>query len=280
MINEISVIGGDLRIVKLVNLLQNQGIKIKTYGLEKSEDISNNVKIETIEECVYNNEVVISSVPFSKDGNLVNAPFSNSEIKISELLEKLKGKKLVAGNLQNIKLVNKDVELLDILKNEELTIMNAIPSAEGAIQVAMEQSPKTIHGSNTLILGFGRIGKILSKMLNGLGAKVYCEARKDTDLAWINAYGYNSINLKDLKQYLNKFDIIFNTIPYTVLNKECLELIDKNCIIIDLASKPGGVDFTEAEKLNLKTFWALGLPGKVAPETAAEYIKNAILKNI
>ena len=102
-------------------------------------------------------------------------------------------------------------------------------SAEGAIQVAMEQSLKTIHGSNSLVMGFGRIGKILSKMLNGIGAKVYCEARKSTDLAWIEAYGFNSINLKDIEDYLPKFDFIFNTIPVMILDKTRLEKVKKDC---------------------------------------------------
>jgi dipicolinate synthase subunit A len=162
------------------------------------------------------------------------------------------------------------------MKLEELTVLNAIPTAEGAIQLAMQNSLVTLHDSNCLVLGFGRIGKILSKMLNGIGAKVYCEARKDQDIAWIKSYGYNAIKLDELDGSLNKFDFIFNTIPYLILDKKKLSIVKKDCLLIDLASKPGGIDFKEAENLGIQCLWALALPGKVAPKTAAKYIYDVI----
>ena len=115
-------------------------------------------------------------------------------------------------------------------------------------------------------------------MLLGIGAKVYCEARKESDIAWIQAYGYNAIYLEKLNEKLNEFDFIFNTIPCLILDKNNLNLIKKDCLLIDLASKPGGIDFDEADRLHLQTVWALALPGKVAPETAAKYIYEIIKK--
>ena len=165
------------------------------------------------------------------------------------------------------------------MKFEELIVLNSIPTAEGAIQIAMEKSLITLHNSKCLVLGFGRIGKILAKMLLGIGAQVYCEARKEQDIAWIKSYGYNAIHLNDLDNNLGNFDFIFNTIPYLILDKSRLSLIKSECLLIDLASKPGGIDFEEAEKLKLQTDWALALPGKVAPKTAAGYIYE-IIKNI
>ena len=144
----------------------------------------------------------------------------------------------------------------------------------------MENSPKTIHNSKCLVLGFGRIGKILAKMLHGIGAEVYCEARKQQDIAWIQVYGYEAIHLNEVNNYLGNFDFIFNTIPYLILDKSNLKLVKKECILIDLASKPGGIDFEEANRLHLKTDWALALPGEVAPKTAASYIYKIIKKHI
>ena len=158
------------------------------------------------------------------------------------------------------------------MKCEELTVKNAIPTAEGAIQIAMEKSQITIHDSKCLVLGFGRIGKILAKMLNGFGAEVYCEARKQQDLAWIKTYGYRPVHLNDVEKVLGQCDFIFNTIPFMILDERKLNLINKQSIIIDLASKPGGIDFETAKKLDLQVDWALALPGKVASKTAAKYI--------
>ena len=111
---------------------------------------------------------------------------------------------------------------------------------------------------------------------DGIGANVYCEARKNVDLAWVKAYGYHPIHLNDLDEHLGKFDIIINTIPFIVLDDKKLDLIKQNCLIIDIASNPGGVDKNAAKAKGIKSIWALSLPGKVAPVTSAEFIKDTI----
>ena len=239
MQKEITFIGGDLRSAELIKLFAKDDYKIYTYGFEnydfKNDEI---IKISEIESLT---NTVISAIPFSKDGINLNSVFSKDNITISELFKKSENKKLIAGPFKNEihDLAKKyNIELVDIMKNEELTILNVIPTAEGAIQIAMEESMETINGSNVLVLGFGRIGKVLSKMLWGLGANVYSEARKREDLAYIEAYGYNKIDLQDLNKFLPKFKYIFNTIPYLILDKERLDLINNDTIIIDLASSP------------------------------------------
>ena len=275
----ISVIGGDSRIVELVKILEKDN-SIKLFGLEKCEKLKELKQAESIEEAVNNAELVVTSIPLSKDGKVINAVYSENNISVEEFFNVVKNKKIITGNItEQIKAFVKEEnnnEIIDVLKSEELTVLNAIPTAEGAIQIAMEESEITLHNSNCLILGFGRIGKILSKMLSGIGANVYCEARKQEDIAWINAYGYTPIHLSQLDKHLEKFDFVFNTIPHLILDKEKLKLIKKECLLIDLASKPGGIDFEEAKRLNLKTNWALALPGKVAPKTAASYIFDII----
>ena len=140
----------------------------------------------------------------------------------------------------------------------------------------MEETQRTIHGTKTLIMGFGRVGKVLSKMLHGIGSEVYCEARKNEDIAWIKAYGYTPVHLNDLNENLNKFDIIINTIPFQILDKERLGLLKDDVVIIDLASNPGGVDRRAAREKGVKVIWALSLPGKVAPVTSGIIIKETI----
>ena len=126
------------------------------------------------------------------------------------------------------------------------------------------------------MLGYGRIGKVLSNMLKGMGANVFCEARKKKDFAYISAYGYNVVHLEDLEKVIGNMDYIFNTIPVKILNKSYLEKVKEDVVIIDLASNPGGVDFEEAKRKNLNVTWALSLPSKVAPKTAGLYLKNKI----
>ena len=163
---------------------------------------------------------------------------------------------------------------------KELAILNCISTAEGAIEVAMKETDTIIHGSNVLILGFGRIGKVLSKKLQGLSCKVTCAARKQEAFAWIEAYGYNLININEMGKELEQFDIIFNTVPHLILTKEKLKYLNKKCLLIELASKPGGIDRKEAEKNNIKIVEALALPGKVAPTTTAKFMKEIVYELI
>lgn len=278
----ITIIGGDSRIEELVGFLQNDKHEIFVYGLEKSEKLKHLKQLESIKLGLENSNLIITSIPLSKDGKYINTPLSDNKILVKDFFEMVKNKKIITGNITDeikkcIKSEN-NLEVIDVLEFEKLTVLNSIPTAEGAIQIAMEKSNITIHNSKCLILGFGRIGKILAKMLFGMGAKVYCEARKQQDIAWIESYGYNPIHLNELNQYLKEFDFIFNTIPYVILDKNNLSLVKKDSILIDLASKPGGIDFEEANRLNLKNEWALALPGKVAPKTAASYIYEIIKK--
>lgn len=291
MYKKVSVIGGDLRIVNLIELLAKDDFLVYTYGLENSEDLieSENIrKCENIQELVNSSEIIIGPVPMTNDAENLSAPFSEAKIPIEELINEManKNKTFLAGQLTEkiiTKFQEKNIKYIDLLKREELVVLNTIATAEGAIQITMENTQKTIHGSNVLIMGFGRVGKVLAKMLDGIGAKVSCEARKNSDIAWIKAYGYNPIHLSELESELENYDIIINTIPFQILDENRLKYIKKECTIIDLSSNPGGVDRRAARKMGLKLIWALSLPGKVAPMTSAEFIKETlyhILKEI
>ncbi len=219
-------------------------------------------------------DIIIGPTPFTKDGNTI----TGTDISCGEIIEACKEKVLIAGAMDKVgeELINNNIKYHDLMELEEVAFLNAVPTAEGAISLAMEMTDITLCGASVLILGYGRIGKVLSKMLMGIGAKVFCEARSKKDLAQIEAMGYNVVDLKDLDKNLNIYDVIFNTIPDMVINKDRLNKLKKECVIIDLASFPGGVDFEYADSIGIKAELALALPAKVAPMSAAIYLKKAI----
>ena len=282
MSTNFAVIGGDLRIIKLIEMLAKEGNKIYTYGLEKAEELKNIDNVffcEKLNKAIQETEVVIGPIPFSSNGIDINSPFSDNTISIRELMHSINAKILIAGSITPdiYGLANDEyIEIIDIMKREELAVLNTISTAEGAIEIAINNTNKIIHGSNILILGFGRIGKVLAKKLVGLSAIVTCAARKDEDIAWIKAYGHKSTNINTLKENLSQYDIIINTVPNLILTPERLQYVDQECLLIDLASNPGGIDKKAAKDRNLKLIWALALPGKVAPITTAEFIKDTI----
>lgn len=278
MIKKVSIIGGDLRIVKLSEMLVDEGAEVFTYGLEMADNVETK-KCKTLQETVNLSDIVIGPIPLTSNGETINSPFSKEKVNVKDLMKLLANKIFIAGSIKSDMYdlaKENNVQIIDILKREELSVLNAVSTAEGAIKVAIEETPKNLHGSNILVLGFGRIGKILAHMLSGLGAKVACEARKNSDLAWIKAYGYEPIPLPELNQNLEKYDIIINTIPYMVLDKDALENVKKDALVIDLASNPGGVDRVAVKERQIKFVWALSLPGKISPVTSAEFIKETL----
>ncbi|NLD51045.1 MAG: dipicolinate synthase subunit DpsA [Clostridiaceae bacterium] len=275
-----TVVGGDLRSIKLANLLMAQGNKVNIYGFSNADFETGIKESSDLEQSIKESDVVIGPIPCSNDNETINTPFHDIKIYINDVFKKMSKNQLFLAGRISEKIAHMaqvyNVYFLDLLEREEMAVLNAIPTAEGAIQIAMEEMPVTLHGSNVLILGYGRIGKVLAKMLDGLGSNVYVEARKYSDIAWIRSYSYKPVFLNEVSQYIEKMDVVFNTIPHIILDADILRKIRKDSLIIDLASKPGGVDFEEAKEQGVKTIWALSLPGKVAPVTAAEFIRDTV----
>lgn len=280
---KLTVLGGDERSIKLAYLLMEDGYSVKAFGFEENH-IDKSILSGTLEKALKESDIIIGPIPLTHDKIFLNTPLYSDNITLKDILHNMNPNQVFMGgkipelayNMADMK----NIKVVDLMDREEMSVLNGIPTAEGAIQIAMEEMDIVLHGSNALVLGFGRMGKILAKKLKGLDVNVYVAARKFEDLAWIESYGYIPINLSELKDYLKNMDVIFNTIPSMILDEEKLQYIDKNTLIIDIASVPGGVDFEKAKGLNLKTIWALGLPGKVAPKTAAMILKNTIINVI
>lgn len=268
MSTNFAIIGGDLRIIKLAKMLAEEKNMVYVYGLEKAEELKetkNIVFCEKLNQAMQNTEIVIGPIPFSSNGKDINSPFSDKTISIRELMHIINAKILIAGSItpEVYDLANDEyIEIIDIMKREELAVLNTISTAEGAIEIAISNTNKILHGSEVLILGFGRVGKVLARKMAGLSAKVTCAARKDEDIAWIKAYGHKSTNINSLGDNLSKYDIIINTVPYLILTQEKLQYVSEECLLIDLASNPGGIDKKAAKEKNLKLIWALALPRK------------------
>ena len=128
-----------------------------------------------------------------------------------------------------------------------------------------------------LVTGFGRIGRVLCRLLVAMGAQVTVAARKYSDFAWIGIFGAKAVHTDSLAEASAQADLVFNTVPSLLFDQKVLSALPKEAVVIDLASKPGGVDFAAAGRLGVKTIWALSLPGKVAPISSGEAIMDTIL---
>ncbi len=279
MFRTVSVIGGDLRQLTIAGMLAADGYDVIIYGFDRDIKTDDLTHADTLSAAL-DSEIIILPVPVTFDNIKVNMPFSDEVLTLKSLTDGINPLSIVFGGrisrTLSSELESRGIMHRDYMKRDELAIRNAVPTAEGAIEIAISETPITLHGSKCLVMGYGKVGKVLARFLDGLGANTYVEARKYADLALIESHGCIPLTMKEAKTRINEFDVIFNTIPALVLTKDVLSGVNQNSLIIDLASKPGGVDFESARELGVKVIWALSLPGKVAPVTAGIIIKDTI----
>ncbi|MGN0636816.1 MAG: dipicolinate synthase subunit DpsA [Huintestinicola sp.] len=276
------IAGGDMRFSALAEQLSEKA-RVCTVGFDKnifgSERI---IAAESVMSVPYRADCLVLPLPVSSDGITLNAPFYSGTVSLSELTSCVKKDGIVFGGRISPGVremfSSKGIEVVDYFEREELAVLNALATAEGALQIALEEQPVIISGSNVLILGMGRIAKSLIRILQGFGAHITVSARKYSDLAWAEVFGCEAAEISELEncEALSKADIIFNTVPHLILNEDLLKCCNKSCLIIDLASKPGGMDMEAAGRLGLRAIWALSLPGKTAPVSSGRMIAQTI----
>lgn len=172
------------------------------------------------------------------------------------------------------------VELVEYRDDDDFALLNAIPSAEGAIAMAMESTPHTLFGSTCYIIGFGRTGEILALRLKAMGAETVVATRKPAALAQAQAHGHRVLPLARLAEQIGEAHVVFNTAPAPVLYGQTLEAMRPGAVIIDLASAPGGTDFERARARGIHAVLAPGLPGKVAPQSAGRYVAQVVVRTL
>lgn len=262
LMKKICIIGGDQRLRIAAKILEKQNFFVDSLGLFPQD--SGNIALS---------DILLLPVPTTKDGETVWAPLTNKKIYLREIEEKSDGKLILCCNYKFENRKSVDYNTLD-----SYALLNAVPTAEGAIKIAIENTDYTLWKSKILVIGYGRVGKILADRLKNLGAFVTVSARKPRDLATLQALGFKYINTESLnKDYLD-YDIIFNTVDAEVLNNNAL----KNCpcnLIIDLSSK-GGFDKEYAKSLGINAIKPPGLPGIIAPKTAGEILAKTVTELI
>ena len=271
------IIGGDKRQLYCAKALSDDGYEVALGGFDKVAQMKN-TEITSPFEAALMSEVIILPLPAVNSKGKIPAPFCREDIELSDdLISAMKGKLVFCGFSE--KLIEAcpklSADIRDYYRREEFAVQNAVVTAEGAIELALRNYEGTINGARCLVCGFGRIGKALAHILLPLGAKLTVSARKPSDLAWINSLGARAVRTEKL-MCEDSFDIVFNTVPARIFTCVLLAKIAGKALVIDLASGEGGVDFYSAERLSIDAIHALSLPGKCAPKTAGEIIRNTI----
>ncbi|MGQ9557693.1 MAG: dipicolinate synthase subunit DpsA [Desulfurispora sp.] len=276
----VAMLGGDQRNLLVMQRLVELGATVKVVGLPVSES-DRVVVYEDIEHALQGVRAVLLPVPGTDEEGKLHAVYAKDPLYLQpQHLAQLKpGTPLLVGVARPYlrKLVERyKLALLEVMEIDEVAILNSIPSAEGAILLAMQNMPITIHGSQCVVTGFGRTAMTLARMLKALGAHTTVVARSPAQRARAWEMGHRASDLGQLPEVVGRADFIFNTIPAPVLHREVLQRMRPGTLIVDLASAPGGTDFGCAESLGIKAILAPGLPGRYSPRTAGEILADVI----
>ncbi len=274
------VAGGDRRSVHLAGLLAQRG-QVYALGFDDSAGFAPEVQYRTAPgEVERQPDYLILPMPATKNGLTVYAPLSREAPPLSKVLDLCGSRTLVFGGKVDEKIAaackKRGLFLTDYLEREELAVRNAVLTAEGAVQIAMEELPAALSGQPVLITGYGRVAKLCHRAFAALGSRVTIAARSCKDRAWAEAYGADAIPLSFLKQALPGFQVVVNTVPARIFEEELLARLPAGSLLIDLASAPGGVDYGAAARMGVNAIPALSLPGKTAPVTAAQILAETL----
>lgn len=277
---KLAVGGGDVRQAYLASLLRADGHDVHVFAMER-HPVEGCETISDLRRGLSGADAVILPVPLQHGDEQLNAPLSNIPYPLGDVLDAIPaGALAMAGAIPfwaHARAVQNELRLLDYLSREDLAILNAVPTCEGAIQLAMEQTAFTIQGAKCLVIGCGRIGMLLAQKLCALNAEVTVSARSARDFARLAANGLPYLDTRRLAGHISGFDILFNTVPAPVLGAVELSALRSPCLILDLASLPGGIAADAPVPSDCKIIHALSLPGSVAPLSAARSIHNTVV---
>lgn len=168
------------------------------------------------------------------------------------------------------------LRLVDLLRDEPLALLNAVPTAEGAIGLAMSNMRITLHDSRALVIGLGRCGQQILRLLLAFGAHVTAVGFNRLEAARGFVWGVPVVEPAAVERAAAGADVVFNTAPVVTLTEPVLARMRRDAVIVDIASEPGGTDFQAAQRLGLRAIHAVALPGRVAPVTAGRILASVV----
>lgn len=280
---KILFLGGDKRQLEIIKYLQNFNHEIYLLGYDNIE-INKCIKVQLNDLKLSDYEVLIFPVSGVNEDFSVISDFSNDKIVLNSKLfmDLSKNTLLITGiKTKNLNLIceSANKEAIALMEYESIKEKNSIPTVEGIIADIINNTETTVNNSKIFIIGYGHVGKQLAEKLKSLGAFNTIGVLTKEEANEVIKKDMFPILTNDNKSMSIVFansDIIINTVPSLIINKEYLNLIDADSYILDISSYPYGVDFNTAKNLNLKYKLYTGIPAKVAPKTAGDILAKEI----
>ena len=281
---KIAILGGDKRLSEVATLFSAKEHEVRLFGLsDGSMNYASGRLCSSVDKAICGADIGILPLPLTRDNIYLSS--AGEKTPLSEIIKLARANNtvllggIVPAEAQRLCAVS-GVEIYDYYAREELQRKNALPSAEGALMIAMENTDVTIDGMNALVCGYGRIGKILAPLLRGMGASVTIAARRDEVICEATMDGFEAVKIRgdgqELQRAAARCDVIFNTVPAIIFNQSVVSQITDKPLYIEIASSPGGIDLGAARDNGIKTIIAPSIPGKYSPKTAGKFIFETV----
>jgi dipicolinate synthase subunit A len=283
---QVLLLGGDARQLEVIRKLTELDASVTVSGFDGlHSSLDGAVQAEFEEQLFESVDALLLPAVGTDDQGIIQSVFSDRQMQLSDShFAKLPKHCTVYTGMAKPYLSQlceqHSLSLIELFDRDDVAIYNSIPTAEGALMMAIQNTDITIHGSSAMVLGFGRTGFTMARTLQGLGSKVKVGVRRSEHFARAAEMGFEPFYISGLLQHVSNIDLLFNTIPTMIVTAQIIANLPSRAVIIDLASKPGGTDFRFAEKRGIKAMLAPGLPGIVAPKTAGRIMADCLTQLI
>ena len=277
-----AVLGGDLRQVYLAETLAEHGISVSVYGVCQACSHSGIQEASNLCEVLKAAHMVAAPVPFYRNGSIPGSE-SCPDLTGENILEGMEPESILfAGAIPREiqkQAEERRIQCIDFLQEQSVITQNTIAAAEGILAEAITRSPRSLFQSQCLVLGYGTCGSTLVSYLKRLGCHVTVYEKEKVRSLRAQITADRSVCQESLPEILKEADFIFNTAPAMVLPRAMLGYVREDCLILDLASAPGGVDYEAAEEMGIEAILLPGLPGKYAPVSLGECMAKKMIES-
>lgn len=280
----VAFLGGDARQLEVIKNCIQLNATVSLVGFDNLESpFSGAVRRDLNPEWFSTVDLLILPILGTDEEGYVDSIFTTKSLVLTQdHIGNLPSHAMVVAGMAKSYLQNlcshKGVQLVELLKRDDVAIYNSIPTVEGALMMAIQSSNITIHGSRCVVLGLGRVGLTLARTFHAIGARVKVGVQTPAQMARAVEMGITPFHFKNLADEVEDVDLLFNTVPALIVTEPVLAAMPSTAVIIDLASKPGGTDFAFAKKRGIKAMLAPSLPGIVASKTAGRILAQTITR--
>lgn len=279
----VAVVGGDLRMLEHMRQAREAGAAVQHYGgIPGAAAAAGAPEASSLAEAIRGATIISCPIPgVNADGSLFTK-YTDEPLRLtSDVLNGAAPGAVVFTYKETPQLIEwakgTPVRIVGYGEDDELCILHAIPTAEGAIKIAVENTEVTLLGMKVLCFGLGRVGVSVAQAFDAMKAHVTVTARNPAQLARALSMGFEIVPLKDILEYADQFSLIVSSATGKVVTAEIIGKTRPDVLIMDLCSPPGSVDREAAERMNRRFVWARAQAG-TAPRTAGQHEWHVLMR--